>query len=159
MTNNREHWSEDERVLLVAILDQLIPANEEKKIPSAGDPGTALYLAGIAAGDDQIGTLFARGLKRAAELSNTTGGAFVSLNNSEQIAVIRQLEEAEPAFFEALLRHTYMAYYSRPDIRALLGLLAKPTQPDGYDVPSETPEFMAELTAPVRRRGQVYRAC
>ena len=52
-----------------------------------------------------------------------------------------------------------MGYYSRPDIRTLFGPSSNPVHPDGYDVSRESPELMAELTEPVRRRGSLYRAC
>ena len=159
MTDELQHWSNDERDLLMAVLNQLIPANQGRGIPAAGDAGIADYLGGIAKGDTKAGHLLSLGLKRAEELASNAGGAFVSLDAESQVAVMRQLEAAEPEFFATLIRHSYMAYYSRSDIRALLGLSAKPVHPDGYDVPRETPDFMAELTAPVRRKGQVYRAC
>lgn len=159
MTDELQHWSDDERELLTAVLNRLIPANQDKAIPAAGEAGITASLGGLAASDVETARLFAQGLKRAEALASDAGGAFASLDAVGQVAVMRQLEDAEPAFFAALIRHTYMAYYSRADIRALLGLSANPVHPDGYDVPRETPDFMAELTAPVRRRGQVYRAC
>ena len=66
--------------------------------------------------------------------------------------------EAElPEEFSKLLVLTYMAYYSRPEIRALFGVGEHPVHPKGYDVNRETPELMDTLTAPVRARGKVYR--
>ena len=70
---------------------------------------------------------------------------------------VGELETEFPAEFLALLSMTYMGYYSRPDIRAVVGVGAHPVHPKGYEVVPETPEFMDELTAPVRARGPCYR--
>lgn len=159
MITHANMWNDQERSLLDAMLNRIVPANAERQIPAAGDLGVASRLAGAAKADESMAALFTTGLRRADELAQASGGAFETLNDESQVAIIRQLELEEPAFFGALLRHTYMSYYSRPDIRALLGLTDRPVHPDGYDVPDESPELMAELTDAVRRRGQVYRDC
>ena len=159
MTHDLQHWSDEERILLDAVLNQLIPANEDRGIPAAGKIGIADDLGSIAVRDAESGRLFESGLICIEQLAADAGGIFGSLDHTRQVAVIRKIEETEPGFFKALIRHTYMAYYSRPDIRAALGLSDKPVHPDGYEVPREMPEFMSELTAPVRRRGPVYRDC
>lgn len=150
-------WSDREKAMLDAILDQIIPANAERGIPSAASLGLADHLAMVATEDPALATQFHEGLARAEALS--TGEPFEALDNDHQVTVLRQLEQEEPGFFKPLLRHTYMGYYSRPDIRTLFGPSSNPVHPDGYDVSRESPELMAELTEPVRRRGSLYRAC
>ena len=150
-------WSDRERAMLDAILDQIIPANTERGIPSAALLGLADHLAMVATEDPALATRFREGLACADALA--TGEPFEALDDDHQVTVLRQLEQEEPAFFEPLLRHTYMGYYSRPDIRTLFGPSSNPVHPDGYDVSRESPELMAELTEPVRRRGALYRAC
>ena len=85
------------------------------------------------------------------------GDPFEALPPKTRRDLVAQLESSAPEAFQALLRQTYMGYYSRPDVRVLFGLSDQPTQPNGYDVPSESPELMAELTAPVVARGKCYR--
>lgn len=143
-------WNETERKLLDAILDQIVPASLDGKIPAAGALGVADFLRQRLDADAELDQLFQRGLRRAAELEATNG-------EGVDAAVVSQLEREETAFFEALLRHTYMGYYSRADIRPLFGLSAKPTQPDGYDVPADDPAELAALIAPVKKRGRCYR--
>ncbi len=137
----------NDRKLLDAILDQLIPANPDKGIPAAGGFGTGDFIEERAHGDVQLGKALATLLKRAGELAR---GGMTS-------AVVRQLESERPAEFSELLAVTYMGYYSRPEIRALVGVGAHPVHPQGYAVAPEPPEMIEALTAPVRARGKAYR--
>lgn len=152
-------WNESERKLIDGILDQIIPASEDGRVPAAGSLGVADFLSKITDADPALEQLFRRGLSRAVALVNAEGEAFDSLDANGRISVVKKIEEEEPEFFEALLRHTYMGYYSRSDIRPLFGLSANPTHPDGYDVPADDPELMAALIEPVKKRGRRYRAC
>ena len=139
-------WSQKENELLTKILDILIPANLEREIPAAGELGVVNFLADIAVEDAefkaQIGTLLSQAQSRADEISPN---------------LVRRLEKEEPEAFTALLTETYKGYYSRPDMRAKVGIGAHPVHPLGYAVDSENYEFMEELTAPVRARGPIYR--
>ncbi len=137
----------NDRKLLDAILDQLIPANPDKGIPAAGGFGTGDFIEERAQGDVHLGKALATLLKRAGALA---GGGMTS-------AVVRQLESERPAEFSELLALTYMGYYSRPEIPALVGVGAHPVHPQGYAVAPEPPEMIEALTAPVRARGKAYR--
>ena len=72
-------------------------------------------------------------------------------------ALVSQLEADHPAEFLSLLTVTYKGYYSRPDMRELVGVGSHPVHPDGYQVAAESPGLIDELTAPVRHRGACYR--
>ena len=136
-----------DNALLTAILDQLVPANPTRNIPAAGDFGTGRFILDNAGRDKDFGNALATLLKRAGELAGT-GITPTS---------VRQLEIELPAEFSKLLAMTYMGYYSRPEIRALVGVGAHPVHPKGYDVASEAPDLIEALTAPVRARGKAYR--
>lgn len=152
------HWSESDRALLAGLLDEIIPASPDGSIPSAGALGIADFVFDRLAEHPEQ-QMIRGGLERAGALAAEAGGAFAGLDSHTRTGIVSRLEGREPAFFALLIRHTYMGYYSRSDIRPLFGLSDQPTQPLGYDVPSEPPEFMAELTEPVRKRGPVYRDC
>lgn len=79
------------------------------------------------------------------------------LQDSVTADAIRQLEADLPKAFETLLKLTYMGYYSRPEIRPLVGVASWPVHPRGYDVQREEKALLDELTEPVRKRGPVYR--
>ena len=141
-----EVLTKEKRALLDAILDILIPANDAKNIPAAGCAGVADFIA-----------------KRASE-NTAVREAIADLINRAELhkgdvteAVVRQLETDTPDSFALLLRLTYMGYYSRPDIRGLLGLAEWPVHPKGYEVPLESGDFINDLTDPVRARGAIYR--
>lgn len=139
-----------QRRLLDALLDQIIPAGVDGRIPAAGDLGVADFIGDRATDDAELGELLRQGLAFAATLVDAD-------RNGLDADSVRRLEQEAPAAFEALLRLTYMGYYSRGDIRALLGLSPKPVHPDGYDVPPQDLDDIAALTEPVRKRGRCYR--
>ena len=139
-----------QRELLDALLDQIIPASDDGRIPAAGALGVADFIGDKIAADVELGSLFQHGLANAAMLVSANG-------HRVEPDVVRQLEQDAADFFAALIRLTYMGYYSRGDIRALLGLSPKPVHPDGYDVPEQDLDEIEMLTASVRQRGQCYR--
>ena len=139
-------WSADERNLLTAILDVLIPPNAARAIPGGGALGVADFLGAVAKQDAQFRTQITALLNMAQA---ATDGVSAEL--------VRQLEAEHPDAFTALLTETYKGYYSRPDMRAKFGVGAHPVHPLGYDVPPESPELMETLTAPVRARGRIFR--
>lgn len=138
-----------QRKLLHAILDELIPESTDGRMPAAGALGVADFICERVEADDELWKLFSDGLAKAT--------SFIDPNGKVDAALVGKLETDEPGFFEALLRLTYMGYYSRGDIRALLGLSPKPVHPDGYDVPEQDLGEIETLTAPVRQRGRCYR--
>ena len=152
-------WNGDERKLVDGVLNQIIPASADGRIPSAGSLGVADFLADRIGADPGLKELFQQGLTRAKALLDAAGSELDGLDADGRLEIVRQLEQTEPAFFEALLRHTYMGYYSKASVRPHFGLSASPTQPDGYDVPPEDPDEMAALVEPVKKRGRCYRAC
>lgn len=142
------NWNQSQLDVLAELLDQLVPANPERAIAGAGNLDVVQFIQRRAAENE----LLAQGMNELLLL----------LENSSEViteALIRNLESQVPVAFEALLRECYMGYYSRPSGRVPLGLSAAATQPLGYAVPVESPEFIDSLVAPVKRRGACYRDC
>lgn len=139
-------WNQEQAPVLRAIIDQLIPANVARGIPGAGEIGVADYLESVCTRDDDLD----------ASITALLGLAGLS---AEAItpALVGDLEAKLPGPFAQLLAETYKGYYSRADMRAKVGIAAHPVHPAGYIVARERPELMAELTAPVRARGPVFR--
>ena len=150
-------WSEADGRVLDALLDVIIPASADGRVPAAGALGVAGYLAGRAADDPALATRFRMGLAHAARLAEARGAAFEALDAAGRAGVVEALERDAPELFGELLRHTYMGYYSRPDVRPHFGLSARPTQPQGYDLPEDDPDELAAIVAPVRARGRCHR--
>jgi len=139
------NWTQTERALLDAILDQLIPANQTCGIQAAGELGVAVYLEAAAAQSASTKEALSTLLRQAATKGNVT------------TALVRELENDYPDAFQLLVIETYKGYYSRSDTRAMLGIAAHPIHPLGYDVAPESPALLDQLTAPVRERGVCYR--
>lgn len=139
-------------VLVTSILDRVVPPEGEK--PGAGQLGVAEYLDRVVAASARLKKLFTRGL---AQIEITSHGQhsreFSDLPAEQRDAVLSEVESAEPEFFEALVRQTYNGYYTDSRVLELLGLEARPPQPQGYDVPPGD----LSLLENVKRRGKVYR--
>lgn len=150
-------WSKAEGRLLDALLDEIVPAGADGRVPGAGVLGVAAFLAERAADDPALADSIRKALTVTARLADDHGAHLEALDAAGRVAVVEALERESPEAFAALLRHTYMGYYSRADIRPHFGLSSRPTQPDGYAVPDDDPDEMAALLAPVRARGRCYR--
>lgn len=143
--------SSEQRALLDAILDRLIPAQGE--MPGGGQVGTADYLDGIAGQSPEIARLFAAGLSSIELAAGRDGTNFLDMIGDQQDEILRNIEESESAFLETLLMHTYNGYYSNPAVIEALGLEPRPPQPRGHEV--EFGDF-GTLEA-VQARGTAYR--
>lgn len=150
-------WNEAEGRLLKGLLDEIVPASADGRVPAAGKLGVVEFLARKASDDPALSALIRTVLTRAAALVDCRGASFDALDVAGRTTIVEALERAEPDAFTALLRHTYMGYYSRPDVRPHFGLSDRPTQPDGYELPEDDPDELEAILAPVRGRGRCYR--
>ncbi|MHC4709171.1 MAG: gluconate 2-dehydrogenase subunit 3 family protein [Planctomycetota bacterium] len=141
------------RDLLRDVLDEIIPASEDGRFPGAGRLGVGERLTTMLAERPELEPLFEAGLasiRRRAEERDAAG--FGALPRSERVAVLREVEASEPAFFGIVLMQAYLGYYSHRQVADLLGVQSPP-QPDGYDLePGDL-----SLLDPVRRRPPMYR--
>ncbi len=143
--------STDQRALLDAVLDRLIPATSS--LPGAGQANTAEHLDAVAGSSPRFGRLFAGGLRSIEMAAGSRGGSFTGLSGEKQDEVLKDIESSDSEFFEALLMHTFNGYYSNPQVVEALGLEPRPPQPRGHEV--EIGDF-GSLEA-VQSRGQAYR--
>ena len=150
-------WSEDQGRLLTGLLDVIVPASADGRVPAAGALGIADLLASKASADPPLAVSLREVIPHAAALAEARGANFDDLDAAGRIAVVEALEREAPDAFTALLWHTYMGYYSRADVRPHFGLSDRPTQPEGYELPEDDPDELADMLAPVRARGRCYR--
>ena len=150
-------WSEDQGRLLTGLLDVIVPASADGRVPAAGALGIAGFLAGKASADPALAVSLHEVLSHAAALAEARGANFDDLDAAGRTAVVEALEREAADAFTALLWHTYMGYYSRADVRPHFGLSDRPTQPEGYELPEDDPDELADMLAPVRARGRCYR--
>ena len=150
-------WSEDQGHLLTGLLDVIVPASADGRVPAAGALGIADFLVSKALADPPLAASLREVLSHAAALAEARGANFDDLDAAGRIAVVEALEQETADAFTALLWHTYMGYYSRADVRPHFGLSDRPTQPEGYELPEDDPDELADMLAPVRARGRRYR--
>jgi hypothetical protein len=141
------------RALLREVLDELIPPSVDGSFPGAGELGVGERIEGMLAQQPELGRIVEQGLasiSRLAERRDPSG--FGGLSRSKRVALLRELETVHPAFFGALLMHTYFGYYTDRRITDRLGV-RNPPQPDGYDLESGD----LSLLDPVRARPKLWR--
>ncbi len=143
--------SQNQRSLVTAVLDRLIPSQGD--MPGAGEAGTADYLDSIAADSTQLARLFSGGLQDIEIAASRLESSFEELSGDRRGEILRGVEANNPEFFDALVRHTYNGYYSNSKVVEALGLDPRPPQPRGNRVER------GDLTSlqVVVERGQAYR--
>ena len=152
-------WSADEKALLKGLLDDIIPASNDGRIPSAGSLHLADFIATKARETPDLANLLKHGLHTAQALLEPKGDTLEALTSADRLALVEILERREPEFFTALVRYTYMGYYTDPTVPPHFGLSARPPHPYGYEVPDESPEELTALVEPVKKRGRCYQKC
>jgi Gluconate 2-dehydrogenase subunit 3 len=129
------------RALLKAMLNRLVPSHAD--LPGAGDLDVGAGIERTLAESVRLRRLFADGLHEVAiAAQRLTGSEFVDLDATRQTAVLRAVEQAWPAFFGALVEHTYRGYYSLPEVQRAIGATPRPPQPLGYHLPPFDPALL-----------------
>lgn len=148
MTTTNDILSEEQRALMTAALNRIVPAVNE--MPAAGDVGIGDFVASVAAGSAASRRLLLQGLVQVELAAAERGGAFASLSAELQTDALKSVEATEPAFFQFLVTQTYRGYYTNETVTNLLSYRA-PNR-EGYDpLP-----FDESLLEPVRQRGQIW---
>jgi hypothetical protein len=151
MTTDRRFFSTSQIDLVTAILDRIIPASET--MPGAGQIALD-FLDEVIGRSPKLKRSFGAGLSEIEVYAQATYQQdFISLPDEDKDGVLRHIEAAQPAFFEALTRQTYNGYYTNSRIIELLGLEARPPQPKGHQI---EPGNLG-LIENVQKRGIVYR--
>lgn len=137
---------EDQRALLTAVLDRLVPARAG--LAGAGGRGGAAVLERTLAASPALRRLFFEGLlaidlQSASHSVTEVARGFTELAPDEQDAALREVEIALPAFFAALVDHAYRGYYTRPEVHRLIGHESRPPQPLGHHLPPFDPALLA----------------
>ena len=148
MTTTNEILSDNQRALLAAALNRIVPAQEE--MLAAGDLGIGEFVESVAAGSSAKRRSLLDGLVRIELAAAERGGAFTSLSTDAQTETLRAVQVTDPEFFQELVTQTYRGYYTNETVFDLLSYRA-PNRED-YDPIS----FNESLLEPVRQRGQVW---
>jgi len=134
---------------LARVLDLLIPASADGRLPGAGELGLARYVEELLTTTPGPRPLVAQGLA-ALEARD-----FAALSREAQRALLDEIGQSAPGFAPTLLFLVMTGYYREPRVLAALGLEDRPPFPKGHAV--DESDF-SRLEA-VRRRGKLYREC
>jgi hypothetical protein len=125
--------SDEQRRFLVAVLDRIVPPHGA--LPGAGTLGVDAAIDRTLAQTPRLRRTFLNGLAEiGVAAARETGQEFLALDATRQEAVLRVVEQAEPAFFAALVEHTYRGYYVHPEVHAAIGYATRPPQPLGHEL-------------------------
>jgi Gluconate 2-dehydrogenase subunit 3 len=132
------------RRTLRAAIDRIIPA--QGKMPAASAVGGVEYLEALSARDQDI-------QQRLAQALTTLGPSFGESSENEQISALERLEQTDPAAFSALRDTVYEAYYTSPNIWALIGYSFR----KGNKKTAALEAFDTKLLAGVQQLPRLYR--
>jgi hypothetical protein len=151
---SRPGFSPDEERALAGVLDEIIPARSDGKLPGAGELGLARYIEQAVQQSPDLGRAIAQGLAALDDLAGRRGaGGFAALSSQDKLKALNEIATAQPGFLPGLIFHTYAGYYQDGRVMEALGLEPRPPHPDGYEM---EPCDLSLLEA-VRRRPPMYR--
>ena len=120
MSTSRQVFSPAQRQLLDAVLDRLIPPQENR--PGAGSLGIGDFVEGVAVGEPGLTRLFVQGLAGIEIAAAERGaGGFASLSNEAKDETLHAVEQANADFFDQLVLQTYNGYYSNLTVFEAIG--------------------------------------
>lgn len=148
MTTSNNILSEEQRSLLAAVLNRIVPAQNE--MPAAGDIGIGEFVESVAAGSAATRRRLLGGLVQIELAATARGGDFAGLSADAQTDALRAVEETSADFFQYLVTQTYRGYYTHETVTDRLSYRA-PNREDYDPLP-----FDESLLEPVKERGQIW---
>jgi hypothetical protein len=130
---------ESQRALLSAVLNCLVPPRDD--LPGAGDLDVGVSIEHSMAGSARLRRLLLEGLAEIA-ISSERRVPFVELDVASQTTLLEEVERSRPAFFAALVEHTYRGYYTHAAVHQAIGYDGRPPQPLGHRLPPFDPALL-----------------
>jgi len=146
----------DDRRILTLVLDELIPPSDDGRLPGAGALGALAEVEAAVKATPALRPVIDGGLSALDGLSRVRNPeGFAALSRSERVAVLHELEAADPAFVPTLMMLAYVGYYGNERVVSTLKPETHAPHPRGYEVEPDD----SALLEPVRSRGKLYRDC
>lgn len=144
--------AQDTRSNLQTIMDLMIPASDG--MPSASQAGGLAYLERLMQTNKDASADITKGLTVADAYSQRAfQKPFGDLPTSDQLAILKNMENSALGAFDLLRAYIYESYYEQPAIWKLIGYELYPTDHAG---PHMAP-FDDSLVANVRKMPKLYR--
>ena len=144
-----ENLDKEQNRTLTSLLNLIIPASEDGKMPGASDIGFIDYINN----ENQL-SLIQEGLIRIIdETNNQYCQEFSALSVADQLTIVNVLKRELFRFFTDLTTQVVQYYYQHNDIQKAMGLDARPPFPNGQILE----EGDLSLLEAVYLRGKIYR--
>jgi len=127
---------------LSALLDTLLPASGDGRMPSAADVD---FLGHLERFDVQY-------VPQLATVLHAFDDAFARLDLAARVAQVARVAQGDPAAFRQLIRRVYDSYYQSDRVRIAIGVTAGPPFPEGNTVDAGD----LSLLDPVIRNSERY---
>jgi hypothetical protein len=141
-------FDEHERAMLLAAMDEIIPAGDG--MPAASEAGGIAYLERIASQDAAVAVEIRNSVEA---LLTSSEQPFHRLPHEARVTALQTLESHKPNEFAHLRDYVYESYYTQPRVWKLIGYEFYPTDRPG---PHMEP-FDETILDDVRKRPKLYR--
>jgi hypothetical protein len=149
-------FSDVEKRALACVLDEIIPASADGRLPAAGALGLADHLDAALDAMPELKLMVAQSLAALDGLARRRHPrGLEALSPAERAAALAELAAGEHAVPPVLAIHTFTGYYQHPRVLEALGCEPRPPHPEGYEMEAND----LTLLEPVRKRSKLYRAC
>ena len=128
---------EAQRAALKSVLNRLVPPRTD--LPGAGDLDVGASIERSMASSPRLRRLLLDGLTEIVIIAERP---FVELDAAIQTGILETVESRRPAFFVALVEHTYRGYYTLPAVHQAIGHESRPPQPQGHRLPPFDPALL-----------------
>lgn len=139
---------------MAALLDTLIPASDDGRMPGAGTLGLAAGIADDMEASDRFGPAIASALRAVqdAALEHDAGG-LAALSPEARHELLEAQVAAHPDLLRGITTPLYLAYYQHPAALEGLGEPPRPPFPGGFEVDETSPELFEKLRERASRAG------
>lgn len=150
-TTSEHFLTEEQSRSLRVLLNMIIPPNQEKGMPAAGELDFMGYVREYAT--DQLDAI-----QRELDFLNRVSHeqyqhSFADLAPNDRKILIDRLRKKNAQFAQSIVVQTMGCYYQNDKVVTALGMEARPPFPKGHEVVSGD----LSLLDPVRKRKPIYR--
>ncbi|MEZ5654002.1 MAG: gluconate 2-dehydrogenase subunit 3 family protein [Burkholderiaceae bacterium] len=151
ITTRARSFSAEQRATLNRLMDLMIPASTDGRMPAASSLGLFDDPGWLAA---EARATLDRGLDSLAQSARAQHDTpFDALPTPQAMAMVEAMRKSDRAFIGAFTLQTTARYLQQDAVMIELGLEPRPNWPQGYEVP----EGDWDLLEPVRARGEIWR--